>query len=52
MTQSERMTLEYLENVVTLMITKSSSITEWDNDKIELLVKRLKMVLVARKGGK
>ena len=57
MTQSEKMTLEYLYEQIYRMLSVESEdrlkdLDELDDRQIQLLINRLKMVLVARKGGK
>ena len=49
MTQSQRMTLTYLYKQ--LLDEDGLDIEEYNDDEIRLVIKRLKMVLVARKGG-
>ena len=50
MTQSEKMTLEYLYS--TVQNQYKLDVKHYNDSEIKRIIKRLKMVLVARKGGK
>ena len=57
MTQSEKLTLEYLYEQIYRMLSVESEdrlkdLDELDDHQVQLLINRLKMVLVARRGGK